>query len=387
MNILMDDGKDRTLSAAKLVASSLSSLSVDDWSKSCTNTEVTFHQISPYIGKLKSSIAQDLILSYSKPGDLIADVFSGSGTVLLEAVRHGRKAFGIDNNPYAAVLSRAKLSAPATLDVALSQANQRLEASRARLCDTENVPDWVKAFFHPQTLAEIVRFVEECKEHNDEFMLACLMGILHHQRPGFLSYPSSHLTPYLRNNKFPKEKYPQLYEYRPLEPRLLAKIKRTYKRKDFISNPEQFSFTQGRVEDVQFPNKVDCFITSPPYMNALNYGRDNRLRLWFCNQQDAKEIDKTQPHQKQRFKDLMITFASKVSESLVERGYCILIIGDKSTKVKGRPLSEEVCDVFQHHAPSLHLVDVVDNEIPDIRRARRDCQGVRNEKFLVFEKR
>jgi adenine-specific DNA methylase len=99
---------------------------VNQWEKSCTNTESTLHQLSPYIGKLKSSIAQDLILNYSRPGGLIADAFAGSGTVLLEAVRLGRRAFGVDISPYAALLSRAKLSAPNTLDEALSQAKERL---------------------------------------------------------------------------------------------------------------------------------------------------------------------------------------------------------------------------------------------------------------------
>ena len=45
------------------------------WAEPCTHQECSLHQLSPYIGKLKSSIAQDLILKYSKPGELVADMF------------------------------------------------------------------------------------------------------------------------------------------------------------------------------------------------------------------------------------------------------------------------------------------------------------------------
>jgi len=31
------------------------------WHRSCAHSECTLHQLSPYIGKLKSSIARDLI--------------------------------------------------------------------------------------------------------------------------------------------------------------------------------------------------------------------------------------------------------------------------------------------------------------------------------------
>jgi hypothetical protein len=61
-------------------------------------------------------------------------------------------------------------------------------------------------------------------------LLASLLGILHHQRPGFLSYPSSHLVPYLRQLKFPRRKYPELYERRDVLSRLEAKILRTFRR-------------------------------------------------------------------------------------------------------------------------------------------------------------
>src|SRR5271155_4337366 len=80
-----------------------------NWSGSALRAESTLHQLSPYIGKLKSSIACSLIAQFTEMGDLIYDPFSGSGTVALEAWASGRNIIANDLSPYAALLTRAKL--------------------------------------------------------------------------------------------------------------------------------------------------------------------------------------------------------------------------------------------------------------------------------------
>lgn len=376
--------KDRNL-ASEWDENLLSSLA-QGWEKSCTNTESTLHQLSPYIGKLKSSIAKDLITNFSPEGGLIADPFAGSGTVLLEAVRLGRRAFGVDISPYAALLSKAKLSAPDTLEEALLKADRMLiSAKRKPSPDLRKIPSWVKDFFHPSTLIEAINFANECQEQGDSFLFACMLGILHHQRPGFLSYPSSHLTPYLRDKKFPKAEYPELYEYRALAPRLIEKIKRAYKRKDFSISTDRYSFIEGNVENISFPQKVDCVITSPPYMNALDYGRDNRLRLWFIGNAKTELIDNSQSQHRDGFQPLMAGFAKQVVGSLIPNGYCILIVGDQTRRGSKYPLSVAVQETFNEFAPQLTLVGTVRNSIPDIRRARRDYRGIRTENFLIYQ--
>src|SRR4051794_28808033 len=76
---------------------------------SASKTEATFHQLSPYIGKIKSSIACSLVSQFSVPGELVYDPFSGCGTVALEAWTAGRSVIANDLSPYALLLTRAKL--------------------------------------------------------------------------------------------------------------------------------------------------------------------------------------------------------------------------------------------------------------------------------------
>ena len=54
-----------------------------DWAGSALKNESTLHQLSPYIGKLKSSIAASLVSQFTNRGNLVYDPFSGSGTVAL----------------------------------------------------------------------------------------------------------------------------------------------------------------------------------------------------------------------------------------------------------------------------------------------------------------
>jgi adenine-specific DNA methylase len=61
-----------------------------EWKEPCTHSEFTLHQLSPYIGKIKSSIAGELIERFTSKGDLVIDPFAGAGTIPFEAVIRGR---------------------------------------------------------------------------------------------------------------------------------------------------------------------------------------------------------------------------------------------------------------------------------------------------------
>jgi hypothetical protein len=357
------------------------------WAQPCTHQECSLHQLSPYIGKLKSAIAQDLILRYSQPGELVADMFCGSGTVPLEAARLGRRIFASDASLYAMTLTRGKLQAPRTSATALAELEDLLRYVEALpLPDLRGVPRWVRAFFHPHTLKEVLRFTRLLQRERNDFLLASLLGILHHQRPGFLSFPSSHLVPYLRSHKFPHAVYPDLYAYRPLAPRLRAKIARVLKRPPlqvlvgFVED-----MRQSAVESVDLPHGIDCVITSPPYMNALDYGRDNRLRLWFLGEPYLESLDRalTGPD---GYSSAIHALAQQLQEKVRPGGYCVFVVGERTTRKGERFPSEVLTSIFAQHASALRLDHVIRDIIPDIRRSRRHLAGVRRENILVFRK-
>ncbi|RZK40798.1 MAG: hypothetical protein EOO61_06320 [Hymenobacter sp.] len=71
-----------------------------------TNTHT--HSLHPYPAKFIPQIATELVTKYSQPGELVADIFAGSGTTNLEAMLSGRHSYALDVNPLATLLTQAK---------------------------------------------------------------------------------------------------------------------------------------------------------------------------------------------------------------------------------------------------------------------------------------
>ena len=81
-----------------------------DWDFATAKTGYLTHNLHPYPAKFIPQIPNTLIQELSSVGDTVADIFCGSGTTLLEALQLKRHAIGIDANPLAVLISRAKTS-------------------------------------------------------------------------------------------------------------------------------------------------------------------------------------------------------------------------------------------------------------------------------------
>ena len=113
----------------------------------------------------------------------------------LESVQMGRRSFAADASLYAITLTKGKLRAPSNLDEAYAALDSSLFAARSREVDIRKVPMWVRDFYHPDTLKEMLQLLAVLRKRRNHFLLACLLGISHHQRPGsslilvVISYP------------------------------------------------------------------------------------------------------------------------------------------------------------------------------------------------------
>ncbi|NJD76401.1 MAG: hypothetical protein FIB08_04800 [Candidatus Methanoperedens sp.] len=359
-----------------------------DWSGSCLAMESTLHQISPYIGKIKSTFAEKLITTYTKPRDTILDPFAGSGTVALESLIAGRQVIANDINPYAITLIKAKMFPPNSLEEAIKSAKDYISLSKKQRgeIDFEEVPDWIKKFYHQDTLKEINSLSQLLRENNEDFLMACLLGILHHQRPGFLSYPASHLVPYLRTKKYPPEEYPEMYSYRDVEPRLLKKIQRVYRRIPIFDGSLNRICFQKDAEKLVLPeNSIDAIISSPPYMNALDYARDNRLRLWFLGEKDYEKYDTKSPRNIEDFKILMKNVMKNLYPALKINSYCVFVLGDVNKSKKSINTALAVIEIANSMG-SFDCEEFIRDEVPTFRRARKEGACTKNEWIIVLRK-
>jgi len=343
--------------------------------------------IAPYIGRLRPEIAQFLVNRYTSPGDVIADPFSGSGCIPLMAAVMGRHVIASDMSPYAVLLTRAKLFAPPTID----QAMRRLAklsvglAEHARRQDLRRIPQWVRSFFHAETLRHALTFRDACVNADEPFFLACLLGILHHQRPGFLSFPSGHLVPHLRDRAFPPALFPEMYAQREVVPRLQAKLQRIYRDAPRLDTDRRIMCVDARLFSAAEP--VDAVITSPPYMNELDYIRDNRLRLWFIDRRIPSELEIPKRKPESYFRGLIDSVLDRLLRAVIPRGHIILVLGEVTRNRRRLDPARVTCDVVsQKYSAQLRLKEVWADRIPDVRPGRVLTQAKR-EHILVFEVR
>jgi hypothetical protein len=360
-----------------------------DWRGGLPTAESTLHQLSPYIGKIKSAMAASLIQQLTCRNDLLLDPFSGCGTIALEAWRAGRRIIANDLSPYAQLLTRAKLFPPRHVNSVqrkLSSYVMEVGLESARI-DLRKIPPWVRQFFHSETLRELMAWVTVLRRHGEHFLLSCLMGILHHQRPGFLSFPCSHTVPYLRTSKFPRAEFPELYQYRPVTNRLLAKMQRAFKRFPELDRRIQRRCLATDASLLIPSEPIDAIITSPPYMRQLDYGRDNRLRLWFLSKPDWQSLDARISPRRQEFMALMRKCLIGWHSCLRPKGRCILILGDVRVADVGTHLPELVAELAVQDLGSYTLEARVMDKVPNARRVRRSCRGSLSETILVLRKK
>ncbi|PIR55896.1 MAG: hypothetical protein COU73_03695 [Parcubacteria group bacterium CG10_big_fil_rev_8_21_14_0_10_46_32] len=78
------------------------------WDFRGERTKSHTHGIHTYPAMFIPQVARRLLETYSKKGDTICDIFCGSGTALVESRLLGRNVYGIDLNPLAIFLAKAK---------------------------------------------------------------------------------------------------------------------------------------------------------------------------------------------------------------------------------------------------------------------------------------
>ena len=72
----------------------------------------SFHPMCSYLASFPASLVHAFIARYTRPGDVVLDPFSGRGTTPLQACAEGRVGVGNDLNPFAHILTAAKVDPP-----------------------------------------------------------------------------------------------------------------------------------------------------------------------------------------------------------------------------------------------------------------------------------
>lgn len=362
------------------------------WCHTFDRQDSTLQALSPYSNNSLVTKIQALLHLYSHPGAIVLDPFSGSGRVPLEAAMADRRAWASDVNPYAYTLTRGKLEAPRSERIALQQAMALLEDIElsARSVDLDRVPLWVQGFFHPETLRELLVVFQRLRQQPNYFLTACLLGILHHVHPGYLSYPTNLQAPYLRRVSYSPEEFPHLYNYRDVRSRLFAKIKRSYRRHQLPSTWEQRHFQVWQTSATQLAiadEMVDTVISNPPHVGAFDVMRDQRLRLWFLGYEDWATLNATLISNQAMYRTQMPACLSEIVRVLKPGGYCVWLLDDVQrgniTRGTAELLAAMALEASQNH---LVVETLYDRPVSKPRRSSANVRAIKLERILVMRK-
>lgn len=242
------------------------------------------HSLCSYQGKLKPSQVSTLLEDVLDPGASVLDPLGGVGTVAFEAALGGRQAWSNDLSPLPFLVARGKLSPPTPEEAesAISEFGEELAEVELSSRDYEaaefGLNARVKDYFHPTTLEQVLRgrvllSREPEPSPTRAFVWACLLHILHGNRPYALSRTSHPITPFAPRGPF-------------VEKDLIQSLRAKAERALAVELPSTFRPAEAMLGDYRtLPDRlsepVDAIVTSPPFL-GMRFDRPNWLRLWFC---------------------------------------------------------------------------------------------------------
>jgi hypothetical protein len=260
-----------------------STLTGSFWSSGQRNAH-SLHEIS-YRACFKPALAAFFIERYSKPGEVVFDPFMGRGTTLLEAALRGRVAAGADANPLGEMLVSPRLDPPTHEEIADWLGSFDWD----RPAET---PDELLAFYHPETLRKLCllrdAFLARPLGKSASWTRLVALSRLAGHSPGFFSVrtlpPNQAVPPSAQralNARLGQSPPPRDV------PALILKKSRSLLRHSARPAPELLArhrLWTGRAESPSplAENSVALVVTSPPFLNVVDYRRDNWLRCWFA---------------------------------------------------------------------------------------------------------
>jgi len=269
------------------------------WDFNGAKTKPHTHGLHSYPAMFIPQVARRLLLTYSKKGDTVCDIFCGSGTALIESRLLGRNSCGIDLNPFAIFLAKVKTT-PIKTELLLREYVKlliridKIKDKEVERPQFKNLEFWFKEKVIIE-LAKIKKAIKEIKnKKNRDFFLVAFSETVR---------KSSNT----KNGEFKlvRIKKEKLDKYSPNTLEIFKqKVESNIKgMEEFYRDVDKDTRTKIIFGDSSKDNgikesSIDCIITSPPYGDSrttVAYGQFSRLSAqWidiFDNPNNASGVD------------------------------------------------------------------------------------------------
>ena len=260
----------------------------------------SIHEIS-YRACFKPQLPAYFIERLTQEGDLVYDPFSGRGTTAIEAALRARPIAANDVNPLSSILTRPRLELPSIADIDARLRTLKFAARPRSGLD-------LSMFFHPDTEYEILglrehlyrRLMSGEEDAVDRWIRMVATNRLTGHSPGFFSVytlpPNQAVAPedQLRINARLKQE-PEYRDIRALIRKKSLQLQGRLTAADrwrlrAAAPGARLLLNDAATTPEIASGSVQLTVTSPPFLDVVQYARDNWLRCWF-NGLDAEAVN------------------------------------------------------------------------------------------------
>ena len=246
----------------------------------------SIHEVS-YRACFKPQLPEFFITRLTKAGDAVYDPFMGRGTTPVQAALLGRRPIGNDINPLSVLFTRPRLEPPAVTEVA-----RRLDQIKWDEGEIDQ-PDLL-AFYSPRTLRHIGALrkwlierapLDGTPDPVDDWIRMVAINRLSGHSPGFFSVytlPPNQAVSAQSQRKI-NERRGQTPPDRDVKALILKKTASLLSDGPMACHPPSL-LTTGTAQSTPAiaSGSVQLVVTSPPFLDIVQYAEDNWLRSWFA---------------------------------------------------------------------------------------------------------
>lgn len=297
----------------------------------------SLHEIS-YRACFKPQLPRFFIERLTRRGDVVYDPFAGRGTTLLESALMGRIPYGCDINPLSQIMIRPRLQPPFLEAVA-----ERLKEIPLDAGDMGR--EELLVFFHPDTLKAILalreyllgRVAERKIDAVDEWIWLVALNRLTGHSKGFFSVytlpPNQAVS--IKSQARINERRRQKPEPRDVRAIILKKTRIllgdcTAADRQVLEQvrPHSRMVTAPASSTPEIPSgSVALVVTSPPFLNVVQYATDNWLRCWFLGV-DAESVEITMARRLDAWQEAMNEVFRELRRVLRPGGHVAFEVGE-----------------------------------------------------------
>lgn len=240
---------------------------------------LTAHPLHPFPARMAPEIAEGAIGNIASPSAVALDPMCGSGTTLQVASRLGLSSIGVDSDPLAVLMSSVATSNVSAEEIRRTAMRVSLAAEWSKPCESpwkdEETDAFARYWFAPKQRDGLARLAREIDQVEDEAIRRALW--LAFSRIIVTKTPQASLASDTSRSRPRRVSEDSNFDVFSGFFRSADRVIRWLSARGEVRPAKVM---QGDARKLQLESSsVDLVVTSPPYLNAIDYMRGHRLSL------------------------------------------------------------------------------------------------------------